>query len=241
MEIKKTSNYDLFKNVNGNRHVNKYHVAQLVRSIEEKDLLEENPIIVNGFMEVIDGQHRLEAAKTLGVPVYYVEREGASLDDIKRLNVTNKAWTISDYLQSFIDQGKEDYMILKEFSETYKLPVTVSLALLTGGGVESASGKGSRTFHFRNGSFKVTHLAGAEGQANALKAIEPYTEGSVWRTKNFIGAMQKVWEKVDKKAFQEKLESSGFRIRARLSKKEYLRDMEDIFNKGRSSNEVRFA
>lgn len=71
MEILKTKDYGSFKEINSNREVDQRHVRSLVAAIEQKNLLHVNPIVCNADMEVIDGQHRLEAARALGVEIYY--------------------------------------------------------------------------------------------------------------------------------------------------------------------------
>ena len=55
MEILKTKDYDLFKEINSNREVDQRHVRSLVAAIEQKNLLHVNPIVCNAGMEVIDG------------------------------------------------------------------------------------------------------------------------------------------------------------------------------------------
>jgi len=54
-----TTDYTKFKKTRGNRPVDPAHVEQLKKLISDKDLFD--PIRVNKDMEVIDGQHTLEA------------------------------------------------------------------------------------------------------------------------------------------------------------------------------------
>lgn len=235
MNIVKSSNYDQFGTLLGNRKISKDHVNRLVRSIQEKNMLEENPIIV-ATGKVIDGQHRLEAAKKLKIPFYYIEREVGDLEDVRRLNVYTKPWIITDYLNSYIDLGNEDYIILKGFMNKYNLPITVSIALLAG-----MSSVGTITLApFKNGHFKITHPKEAEEEAEALLKLKPHTEGQIWRTRDFIGAIKQVWKKVDKDVFLQKLIDRGEKIHARLTRREYLRDFEDMYNFGLKINQIRF-
>lgn len=237
--IVKTSNYDQFDTFVGNRKVYKSHVNHLVKSIQEKNMLEENPIIVASG-KIIDGQHRLEAAKILKVPFYYIEREEGTLEDVRRLNVNTKPWTLQDYLDSYIELENEEYMILKDFLDKYNLPITVSVSLLSGVSPESPISSGGRLYIFKTGLFKVTSLKQADEEAQALTKLKPYTEGQVWRSRDFISAIKKVWNKVDKETFQKKVIERGERLRSRLSTKEYLRDLEDIYNYGLKTNQIRF-
>jgi ParB-like chromosome segregation protein Spo0J len=61
----------IFKHIKGNRIPNLKHVRRLVDSIKKYGM-KCNPILVNEQMEVIDGQHRLLAAKETNSFVYYI-------------------------------------------------------------------------------------------------------------------------------------------------------------------------
>ena len=69
-KIYSTSEYNLFHKLKGNRGINELHVRKLVEAIKEKDL--QIPIIVDHDMNVLDGQHRLDAYKIVGNPVSYI-------------------------------------------------------------------------------------------------------------------------------------------------------------------------
>jgi disulfide oxidoreductase YuzD len=64
-----TTNYNQFKYLKGNRAITELHVRRLVEAIKEKDL--QVPIIVDEKMNVVEGQHRLEAYKIVGKDQYY--------------------------------------------------------------------------------------------------------------------------------------------------------------------------
>lgn len=68
--MEKTKNYSLFKKYAKNRDIDGRHVEKLIASIKTANLLDCEPILVNEKMEVIDGQHRLEAAKSLNLDIY---------------------------------------------------------------------------------------------------------------------------------------------------------------------------
>ena len=65
-----TRDYSIFKRARGNRPVDKAHVAQLKKLIADKDI--GDPVKVNRGLEVIDGQHTLQARRELGLPVPYI-------------------------------------------------------------------------------------------------------------------------------------------------------------------------
>ena len=57
----------MFKKIKGNRIVNKSNLNAIITSMEQQQLV--SPIMINEKFEIIDGQHRFEACKELGLPV----------------------------------------------------------------------------------------------------------------------------------------------------------------------------
>ena len=80
-KIYKTTDYSVFKYLKGNRAVNELHVRRLVEAIKEKDL--QVPIIVDEKMNVVEGQHRLEAYKIVGNPILYIMKSDVDLSDVR--------------------------------------------------------------------------------------------------------------------------------------------------------------
>jgi hypothetical protein len=127
--MEKTRNYSMFKFRPDNREkIDKVHVKKLVDSISAKNLLEFRPIVLNEKMEIIDGQHRLEAAKILGVEIYYEVKKNLKSEDIITFNV-QKNWTLSDYLNFYCKNGNENYIQLKEFTDKNEFALRLALQM----------------------------------------------------------------------------------------------------------------
>lgn len=100
----------MFKNITGNRTINKSHVKRLMLIFGAyPQRLQLVPILVNEKKEVIDGQHRLEAATRLEVPVYYRVVKGLTLEDCQALNSNAKMWTPIDYARAYCENGNKAY------------------------------------------------------------------------------------------------------------------------------------
>ena len=78
--VNRTTDYSLFKRLEGNRNVLEIRVKRITASIKKVGWIQ-NPVIVNEKMEVIEGQGRLEALKRLGMPVDYIIVPGIGLDE----------------------------------------------------------------------------------------------------------------------------------------------------------------
>jgi len=108
-----TKDYAMFKHIAGNRELIEPNIQAIRNQLIERG--QQQPIIVNERNEIIDGQHRLEACKRLKMPVQYIKRVGANLDDVISTNIVGKKWTLMDYVNRFAAEGKTDYIDLKKF------------------------------------------------------------------------------------------------------------------------------
>src|SRR6056297_1959576 len=114
-KVYETNDLSVFNQIKGNRPPNPQHIRRLCDSIKRNGILQ-NPIIVNEKMDVIDGQHRLLAAKEANSKVYYIVVEGYKLSEVQILNLNQKNWTKKDFLEGYADMGIEPYVKLRNFS-----------------------------------------------------------------------------------------------------------------------------
>jgi len=130
--IQKTTEYEKFTFINGNRTLNPAHLSRLAMSIAKKNMLEQNPIIVNKKLEVIDGQHRLFVCQQSKLPVYYVVVDDAGIDEIMELNTNVRKWSLPDYIDSQVVVGNRQIQWFKNFCDDYGLAPTAGMILVTG-------------------------------------------------------------------------------------------------------------
>lgn len=191
-------------------------------------MLADNPIIVNKKWEVIDGQHRLEVAKNNNLDIYFVVVQDADLDEVHLLNANNRSWVMKDYLDSYIAKGKQNYIALKEFSDTYNLPLSVSMTLLT---KQVSHARGDLIRDFKNGDFKITDYEWGSDIADKLAELVPFTEGSTANHREFIYALTLVYDVISHKKLIEKLRNNPhLRLKRSITLRNYLRQFEDVIN-----------
>lgn len=125
-KIESTKDYEKFKFILGNRSVLRTHVNNLIESISQCNLLHVNPIIVNENFHVIDGQHRLLAAKQLDIEIYYmiIESGDSELNQIHHLNKHSKNWSTKEYVESHAALGDAGSIAIlktcKQLQSSYK-------------------------------------------------------------------------------------------------------------------------
>jgi len=124
-EVNETKQYDLFCFVKGNRSINQSHVNKLIAKIKRKNLREipiyVGPMNKSGKYPILDGQHRYNAYKILGLPIRFIIVDYMTINDVPGMNSTKLSWGNKDYLQRYVDRGLPSYIYYKKFMETYTL------------------------------------------------------------------------------------------------------------------------
>ena len=132
-QIEKTKDYDKFKMLDGNRPVDRYHLKKLKESIEKDNRLNLHPIIVNQNYEIIDGQHRHEAARQLGVEIFFIKSDSISDDHLIDSNVNQKSFDVENYISYFaVKHKKPEYIQLKDMLKASGLKPKALLTLILG-------------------------------------------------------------------------------------------------------------
>ena len=224
-EVLQTNVHSIFKRQKGNRPINKNHLDRLIVSMKNKYLI--SPILVNEEMEVIDGQHRLQAQKELNLPTYYIKNKGYSIEETRILNQNANNWTANNFMEAFCDLGKPEYVKYKNFQKKYKFNHQCTMNLLMG---NKSSTDGNIYVIFKAGLFRVTSLNEAIKIAESVLEVGEYYLG--YKRRSFITAIQKAMsvEEYKHKYFLRKLKSQRTRMVDCATWKQYLALMEDIYN-----------
>lgn len=128
--IQQTEDYNIFKLSPHNRELKERNINKLIRSLKAKNLLRNRPILVDKEMNIVDGQHRLEAAKRLNIPIWYEVQEDLVPEDIIRLNDNAKMWENIDYLKFHVEKGNVEYIKLQSFITEHGLSLATAFAIL---------------------------------------------------------------------------------------------------------------
>lgn len=152
-QILKSTNYNQFKFISGNRQLRTLNLSKLRESMKEKQLIV--PICVNEKFEIIDGQHRFTICKELKLPVYYYIQDGYNLEDVERANRANSNWDINDFLASFIEKGNETYITISDLTCLFNVMPSDIIRFLAKIKHKSAL---SVTEQFKNGTIEITEM-----------------------------------------------------------------------------------
>lgn len=228
--IQCTENYDQFNDIASNREVDHKHVNKLVAAMRRKNLLHLNPLLVNNNMDVIDGQHRLEAAKILKVPVYYLINDEISKKDIAAINSNQKNWTVMDYINYWAVEKAPGFDKLCSFlSQHPMIPPSTALIMLSATGQRDLNG-------LKNGVVNLTNYDRACQIAEIIKEYRNIIDHAYDR--NFILAVHHVvtTDGYDHSIMQAQLEFQSRSLVQCVNSKQYIELLQEIYNYRKSKN-----
>lgn len=166
-KIYTTVQYDIFKQLKGNRTVKNGRVVKAMESIQKHGWLDE-PILVNENLEIIDGQGRLEALRRLGMPVEFIIQKGIGKSECQALNHYQKNWTTMDYVECYVADNNGNYIWLKNMLRTYTaLTKSVIFSVCVSGGRNSSIGSADFFKVIEEGRLNVSN----EGRKRAEEAL----------------------------------------------------------------------
>lgn len=241
-QVYETKNYDVFKLLPNNRNVNLLHVKRLVESFSKEHLV--SPIIVNGKLEIIDGQHRLYAAKEINCSVHYIIVPDYGIKEVQIFNANQKNWTKRDFLEMYCNEGIKVYLQFKEFMVNFPdFGMQVCERALTG---KSNPGykyveKRKVMDYFETGKLVIPDLNKAYRVGNKLMAFKPFYKG--FNRGTFCSAMLPIFDNKDYKHNEmiRKLDTTPIKLTHCNNVDTYRLLIEDIWNWRRSKeNKISF-
>jgi disulfide oxidoreductase YuzD len=234
-----TNEWSYFRFLAENRYINEAHVEALMDSFTKDGYLF-TILFVNEKMEIIDGQHRFEAARRSKLPVYFMVMPGWGIKEVTILNVNSRNWTIVDFMGTHAKAGNPNYVRFKEFYDAHEFEITVCQLIVAG---KRSRGTASLD-KFRTGMMVVDDQQITDAYLRAkrimeLKQFHPHG----WRSRNFVEAMLTLFraKNYDNEHLIDKLKlyPEVLLLHARsLRIEEYLKLLLDKYNFRRTKNRI---
>ena len=232
-KVYKTSDLTIFKSLNGNRDVIQSHLKRLAISMSKNKLF--SPIIVNEKLEVVDGQHRLMAAKINNSEIEYIIVNGYGLEEVQILNANSKNWSSDDYMNGYCDLENINYIKYRDFKNKYGFGHSECQALLSG------TLSSSLQPIFNSGEFKIKDLKLAIDHAEKILMISDFYDG--YKRRSFVLSLMSLFQNKDFifTQFIQKLKIQSTALVDCTSSVGYLLLIEEIYNyKSRNKVNLRF-
>ncbi len=230
--VLQTSDYGLFHTIESNRNVNKRHVQLLINSFENNPaLVKTRPILVNEKMEVIDGQHRLQACMALRIPVCYMMATGTDVESAQLMNALQKNWSSIDFARSYaLNRNNADraakYRTFLSLFEEYKVPITVLITFC------EQRQRQNNTRDFRHGDLEIIDEAVTRKWLNMAEELSELVSPEVIAHNRyiFLSTLTKLFRhpNYDHERMIKKMNEK--RLAHEPDRQGYLHAMENIYN-----------
>ena len=232
-KVYKTNDLSIFKSLNGNRDVLQSHLKRLALSMSKKRLF--SPIIVNEKFEVVDGQHRLMAAKINNSEIEYIIVNGYGLEEVQILNANSKNWASDDYMNGYCDLNNINYIKYRDFKNKYGFGHSECQALLSN--VISSNLQPI----FNRGEFEINDLKLANDNAEKILMISEFYDG--YKRRSFILSLMSLFQNKNFifTQFIQKLKIQPTALVDCITTSSYLLLIEEIYNyKSRQKTNLRY-
>ena len=190
---------------------------------------------ISGKFDVYDGQHRLEAAKRLGIEVNYTEYIGLTTGDIKNLQIL-KSWALEDFLHYGVECKNPDYIYLDNVRKETNLPLT-ALIILFGG-------------RYANKMFKDMEWKAISKDTGweIVECLRDFGSRNVplWKTARFIWGFSYIYNsksgEYDHRRMLRHIDRASMKLTKQASPNDYARNIQELYNHGVSNkNKVQFV
>lgn len=230
-EIRETKDYSIFKFRDDNRVINQNHVKKLSNEMKENGWLSTSVVTINGSGDVIDGQHRVKAAMSVGVPIRYKVSKGAGTDEMTAMNTLQRNWSPFDHLHKFVVRGNPHYITFDKFVKDYPMFKYTEVAMFLNNSMSSV-----KRDSFESGNYVVKNEKKGREWANYVLELKPYFEK--YYTKSiFVRAFIKIISNKPEFIFEEFLHKVKLRpnmLVACGTVEQYVEMIENIYNYRRS-------
>lgn len=239
-----TKNLGTFKYHEVNRDFTTIESQNRIKRIAESmktDGLLPHAIVVTSKFSVVDGQHRLEAARIAGQGIYFMVDDSIPntpkgiFAAAKKYNRDAKVWSKGDYIHGIAAQNNENYQTLQEFCKKYpSFSLTDKMFFLMNTGTKSVDKS-----EFADGKFQIVNLNKAHEWADNLLSLQEFFPKG-YNKATFVRTMLTIMEKKKDFKFSEffhKVQLRPNSLKMCGDKKSYSEMIEEIYNYRRRSDE----
>lgn len=225
-KLQHTKSYALFVANDEQRPIHPPHVKILADSMKAFGYFPDKPIRCykqGNKLVVVDGHHRLAAAKSIGIQVCYMVMD----KDCQRGMIATgeqKQWSSEDCVRLYALRGLPDYVELQQYGE--HMPISLAASLLSG--ESAAAGNQRRTM--RNGTFRIKTRIHANIVVSIIKELGD--KNDALRSRSFIDAISKclLTPEFDLEQFKMRLRQNISMLEKTSNSGQMLKLIEDIYN-----------
>lgn len=226
--VQESKQYGNFITSKENRGTNPGNLKNIIDSMKKYGWIPAFPMLVSedaGAYTIIDGQHRMVAAQTLGIPVLFVVVEKDHIE-VRDINCAQRAWTVTDFLSSYVNQNTRDYVELADYIKKTHIGLTAAITMFIG---NTQSGSNALA-QFKSGDFKIKDRETPATVAHILGALKDRCPFVMER--QFICALLQVMKVpgFNSMKFMTKCESHIEILKKSPTLRDYINVIESVYN-----------
>ncbi len=224
MNIQKTTDYKKFSLHEKNRRLNYNKIVKLGEAMKKKNLLPIFPIVVNLKMEILDGQHRFEAAKRAKATIsYIISDQKYDIENVADSNNFQSHWLLSDFVNYFAKENKPDYISLQVLAKKYNIGVAT---------IANLSGNRNVFQDIKTGNFIFPDLNEMKDLLSHAKTIGLEFAFPFWNSRPFLRALRHIIKVHDynKMRMGQKIQANRKLLVKCHEADAYIRVLEEIYN-----------
>lgn len=214
-----------------NRETKQARALDIAKSITEgKNLLAAYPIVVDEGLGVMDGDHRLAAAKAAGVGIWYLIVPGITVEDQARANALTRSWSFMDWATFFASRpdcpNRAEYQTVLDLAAEFPRVGFANLVNFCRFGSWDR-----KTLHasFRDGLFVVANLSAARAIA---QFVTDFRERGLPGDQAIAGAAVRLYgnDEYDHARMLRQMDRFPDEVKRQATSDEYLRSFQALYN-----------
>lgn len=240
MKLQTTKNYGLFIANSSQRVIEHSKVKGIAESISKHGYRPSKPLQCyqsNSGLIIVDGHHRLEAAKLAGSAVFYVIEKADAQETMIDVNRLVKKWTAMDYVRLYAFKGKKDYQTLLFYIDK-GIPLSFAASMM----INQSASSGNAMKQIATGLFRVKTLDGVEKVVDLI--VEFQESSPAIKSRPFITAISKclLYEGFSFDLFVKRMRENIGMLEKTSNEEQMLLQIESIYNyRSRKPIPLRFA
>lgn len=236
-----TRNYDIFEMHANNRPLHGSKV--LVESMRKYGFMPSSPIqctrdAKTGRLVVIRGHNRLDCAKRLGLPVWYIV-DDSNVDIFELEGSFSQLWTVNDFVTARASAGDADCQMVLQFKQKHGMTIGAAASLVGG----ETAGSSNKMSNIRRGTFKASEdQSHAATVARIVDTCRNYGVTFATRTA-FVTAISRVLRvpEFDVNVFLHKVKQRPKQLARRTRCDEFIAEIEELYNFGARERRLALA
>lgn len=220
--VYETNDYSLFK-FGINRAIKETNLKHLNDSLKIADLGNEYPIIVSKDFVIKDGQHRFEARKKLGLPIYYLQSDrNYDPDEVILANVNTFRWNVESFLEVKAKLGNVDCKNILKDAKSHNVPVNIFCAV---------AGISISVRDVATQKIKYTPLQKVNA-CELFSELEVFKIYPFWNHLRFIKAYMRIrtLNNFDFKKMKNAIQNNSSLLKRQQSRTNYLLKLMEVYN-----------